>query len=110
MLIEKKPTTGEVVTIRLISGEEIIGKLAHSTDTTVTKLSQPIQIALQMLPSNQAQIAFAPFMASTDEESSISFPNSALVVTPTKTRDDVKKQYIKATSSIEIVPEGLLSL
>lgn len=110
MLIEKKPVAGDVVTIRLISGEEIVGKLALSSDNNVTKLSKPIVVALQMLPNNQASIAFLPFLASTDEGNSVSFPNTALVVSATKTRSDVSTRYIQATSDLEIPNAATTSL
>lgn len=110
MLIEKKPGQNDVVTLRLISGEEIVGRLALTEDKTITKITKPIVVAIQMLPGNQASLAFMPFLASTDEDSSISFPNHALTVLPQKTRADVASKYIQATSSIEIPDAATSSL
>ncbi len=107
MLLEKKPTVGEVVTIRLLSGEEVIGKLA-SNDSQGVKLAKPIQIVVQMTRDNQMGIQFAPLMASTDEDASMTFPNSAIVIAPIVTRTDVASQYLKATTSLEIPPSGLI--
>ena len=102
MLIEKKPGNNDVVTLRLISGEEIVGRLMLTDTPGVTKILKPIVVAIQMLPGNQASLAFMPFLASTDEDSSITFPNHALTVLPQKTRVDVATKYSQATSSIEI--------
>lgn len=102
MLIEKKPVPNDVVTIRLISGEEVIGRYMTPDNNTTTKIKQPIIVGLQMLQNGQASLAFMPFLASTNEDSSITFQNSSLVVLPLQSRKDVAKRYIEATSSIEI--------
>ncbi len=110
MLIQKPITEQDVVTIRLVSGEEIVGRLASDTETHLT-LSKPISIGIQMVGQNQAQLAFSPFMASVDDSGSLTFNKAALVTLPAKTREDVKKSYLTATSSIEMpAKQGLIGL
>lgn len=101
MLIQKPVAEQDVVTIRLVSGEEIVGRLTTETDTQIT-LSKPISIGIQMVAQNQAQLAFSPFMASVDDGGSLTFNKASLVTLPAKTREDVKTSYIRATSSLEV--------
>ena len=101
MLIAKAPTEQDVVTIRLVSGEEIVGRISGETDTQIT-LTKPISIGIQMVGQNQAQLAFSPFMASVDDSGSLTFNKASLVTLPAKTREDVKTSYLKATSSLEL--------
>jgi hypothetical protein len=45
MLIDKGVTQGEVITLKLTSGEEIVAKLVEETDTYY-KLSKPMVIGM----------------------------------------------------------------
>lgn len=101
MLIQKPVADQDVVTIRLVSGEEIVGRLVGQNETQVM-IAKPISIGIQMVAQNQAQLAFSPFMASVDDSGTLTFNKAALVTTPTPTREDVKASYIRATSSLEV--------
>lgn len=110
MLIEKKITTNDVVSFRILTGEEIIGKCIEITDRTIT-LSKPIIAQIQMVAPNQAGITFGPFMATADEETTkFKFDLEKIITYPIKPREDIKNQYIKMTSGIEVVSsaDGLL--
>ena len=98
-LIIKKPVTpGSVVSFRIVSGEEICGKLV-SDDGSLIVISKPIVIASQMTQQGIA-IAFAPFMVSVDDAGNFPFKHSHAVTPMIMTRDDVRDSYIAATSSI----------
>lgn len=98
MLIPKKPTTHEVLSFRLTTGEEIIAKLVDQDDASIT-VSKPIVVQMQMVSANQAGLGFAPFMATTDEATSkFRFERSRLICDPIKSRADIASQYTKMTT------------
>lgn len=50
-----------VKALKLITSEEVIGKVVSETDTTIT-LENVVVITLQQTPSGQAALGFLPFM------------------------------------------------
>jgi len=103
MLIEPKklPATGEIVSIKLMNGDEIVGKMGRLRDDGI-ELIKPVGIAVHMVGPQQAQIGLAPFMASIDDDGATLFLKSALVCEPVVTRKDVASTYLKATTGIEM--------
>lgn len=101
MLISKNESAvavADIVTLRLVSGEEIVGKVTAIDATSVT-ITKPIHILAMMTPQG-AQVQFAPFLFSVLEDSGFRFEFSKLVLNPIKTGPDIKKNYIAATSPI----------
>lgn len=105
MLLTKKLEVGDIITIKLVTGEEIIGKLKALGDK-VLEISKPI--AIGMSPQG---IALLPFMISADEEVNLSF-DMKMVVTYTPTRQELKDAYIENTTGITtasgLLPGGLV--
>lgn len=100
MLIEKKTiSVGDIVTFRIISGEEIVGKYLGD-DAGGTRINKPVIIAMQMVGPQQASLGFLPFMAAAGDDFTLSFPSHSLIAAPIKARDDVAGGYKNATSSI----------
>jgi hypothetical protein len=99
MLINKPavtPKEGDVITVRLVSGEEIIATLVgEGTDGLTVK--SPISAVMQATASGEIGLAFAPFLASSEEFPEVVFPLHAIAMRPVKTRDDVAKGYKSAT-------------
>lgn len=101
MLIQNNSVENEIVTLKLISGEEIIAKCVEAGAMHVT-IMRPVVIQMHQVGPNQAGIAFAPFMVSTDEDAKITIPNSAISAKPTKTRKDIAANYIKMTTGLDV--------
>lgn len=101
MLTSKNPAAGDVVSIRLTSTDEIVGRFVEQDATTVV-LSKVIAVQIHMVAPGQAGLAFAPFMSSTDDAGNTSIYRSAMLTPPMKTRSDVAAKYTEATSSIAI--------
>lgn len=93
MLIEKPYELNDVVSIKLSSGEELIGKLLEETHDTIT-LSKPL-----MLSMTQQGMGLAPYMFTVNPESKISF-NEKNIITIVKTMDTMAKQYIQSTTGL----------
>lgn len=106
-MIKEKIKNGEIVTFKLATGEEIIGKFIDSTKEEV-KIKFPINIQIQMVNQNQAGIGFAPFMIGLIEGEPVSFVTSQLVTLPQPARKDVASEYTKATTGIEVPTKGLI--
>ena len=105
MIIQKNYSIGDIVVLRLVSGEEVLGKLL-SENSDVYCFSRPIVLQMQMVSANQAGIAFAPFMVGISEDRSVSIRKSACITTVEIARDDVKSNYIKATTGLEVPGSG----
>lgn len=109
MLIEKRLplTSGDYVALRLVSGEEIVGKIVDINDTKIT-ITKPILIQLQMVSPTQAGVGFAPYTAAVDEDARFVFSLSNLAHYPLPPSEQIKRNYISATSSLEIAPAGAI--
>jgi len=85
----------DVVTLKLVSGEEIIGRLQEKNAESV-KISKPVQIV-----ASQKGIGFAPLCISIDDASIFSFLQiHILFMAPT--RRELEDAYIKSTTGIEL--------
>lgn len=93
MIIEKPYKVNDVVSIKLSSGEELVGKLVDENPETVT-LSKPL-----MLSMTQKGMGLAPYMFTVNPETNITF-NEKNIITLTKTMETMAKQYIQSTTGL----------
>jgi hypothetical protein len=106
VLIEKKSVSvNDVATIRLNSGEEIVGRVtAISFENNQITLTKPIHVLAQMVRQDDGSVAaaiqFAPFLYSVLESSSFVFDFAKLALAPIRTNPDVTQSYLAATSSL----------
>lgn len=96
MLIDKGVSAGEVITLKLTSGEEIVGKLVEDT-TTHFKLSKPMVIA--MGPKGPGLMPYL-FTVSPDKDIKI---NKQTVTVSEATEEQFAKQFIESTTGIQLV-------
>jgi hypothetical protein len=89
---------GEINTIKLTSGEEVVAKIIKIADGMLV-IKQPVSIA----PGPQSpQLVPSMFTAELDQEV-IMYATAIAMIAPT--RGEVKASYIKATSGIDVPPE-----
>jgi hypothetical protein len=89
---------GEINTIKLTSGEEVVAKIMKIEDGMLV-LKQPVSIA----PGPQSmQLVPSMFTADLDKDV-IMYGTAISMIAPT--RADIKASYIKATSGIDVPPE-----
>jgi hypothetical protein len=89
---------GEISTIKLTSGEEVVAKIIKIADGMLV-IKQPVSIA----PGPQSpQLVPSMFTAELDQEV-IMYATAIAMIAPT--RGEVKASYIKATSGIDVPPE-----
>jgi len=96
MLIDKGVTTGEVITLKLTSGEEIVAKLVEETDKYY-KLSKPMVIGM-----GQKGPGLMPYLFTVHPDKEVKLLKST--VTVAEATDDVfAKQFLESTSGIKLV-------
>ena len=96
MLIDKGVSVGEVITLKLTSGEELIGKLEEET-STFYKLSKTQVIA--MGPKGPGLM---PYLYTVNPDKDIKLLKTTVTVCEA-TDTDFAKQFLEATSGIKLV-------
>jgi hypothetical protein len=97
MLINSnKVSKDDIVSFKLISGEEIIAKFVSDSEKTYEFL-KPLVLA-----QGAKGMMLAPFMLTADILDQMSFLKTALITAPMKTQDQVRASYIQFTTGITV--------
>lgn len=99
MLFEKKYTEGDVITLKLISGEEVIGKFLTEDMQTMT-LSKPLSIGM-----TQKGPGMGPVLITVDPDATLAFNKQAIILTAA-CHKDIADQYVYQTTGIQPVSAG----
>ena len=100
MLLDVRKT-GDVVALKLMSGEEVVGSFQSDADNKIT-LRKPLAMALT--PQGPA---LAPWIASADIEITSNFDiNKDHVVTMVKAHKPIADAYTQATTGIDMSLQG----
>jgi len=101
MLIDKRntPDVNDIVTIKLVSGEEIVGRLVEKTIDSVF-LAKPVHVVMQPVSEVQMGLTMRPVLGSVSDMQSVQFPLASLSIRPLKTGDDVRRNYVQATTGL----------
>lgn len=95
MLLEKPKAQGDVITLKLTSGEELIARFEEDTASGV-KISKPM--VLSMTPKG---VGMMPYLFTVNPDTDVTINHSAISVTA-KTDADFAKQYMSSTTGIEL--------
>jgi hypothetical protein len=96
MLIQKGVAVGEVITLKLTSGEELVAKLTEETDTYY-KLSKPMVIGM-----GQQGPGLMPYLFTVNPDREVKL--SKITVTVSEPTDEAfAKQFLESTSGIKLV-------
>lgn len=96
MLFEKSRAQGDVVTVKLTSGEEIIARFEEETASGV-KVTKPMVLSV-----SQQGVGMMPYLFTVNPDTAIVFNYQAVTVMAT-TDEDFGKQYMQATTGIKLV-------
>jgi hypothetical protein len=109
MLVTKsKINKGDIVSFKLVTGEEIIARAnSFHAGGDLKGVKFPIVVHVRM-QNNQAAIAFAPFMVTVEEDAEFFFNDTQSLIRPLLANNEVKAKYLEATSSIIQPPSGLI--
>lgn len=94
MLINKGFTTGDVIVIKLINGDEVMARF-ETEDTTTVKISRPLAITIG--PQGLGMMPWI-FLAK-DEEFTLSKDQLFVM---TRAKEDAAKQYMQGTTGIAL--------
>lgn len=93
MLIDAPFKSGDTVSLKLNSGEEVVARLEEDADS-ILKVSKPL-----MLTATQDGVGLAPFMFTVGTDQPIALnKNSILCVV--KTEENMASQYIQNTTGL----------
>ena len=96
MLIDRGVTAGEVITLKLTSGEELVAKLDSETPTHY-KLSRPMVIGM-----GERGPGLMPYLFTVNPEKIVGLLKSTVTVAEA-TDETFAKQFIESTSGIKLV-------
>lgn len=94
MLISTPIALNDVVTVKMVGGDEIIGKLLDEHTDVYIELAKPLMVMMA-----QQGFGLVPYVLTAGPDSNIMLDRKH-VITIVKTFDQVAKQYIKQTSNI----------
>ena len=96
MLINKGVSQGEVITLKLTSGEEIVAKLSEETDTHY-RLSRPMVIG-----QGPQGPGLMPYLFTVSPDRVVSLLKSTVTVAE-GTDEMFAKQFLESTSGIKLI-------
>jgi hypothetical protein len=92
-MLSFKFSPGDIITIKLMSGDEVIGRVLEDTTMHLT-ISRPLSMVMVNDPRNvsTAMIAFAPFILGADSETPVPIRWDS-VVAAVKASAEAARQY-----------------
>ena len=94
MLIQKPLDAGDIVSIKLLTGEEVLGRYVSESDSEI-HIKKPCTLAM-----GQQGMGIVPWMMTTQPE--VTKLNKHTVIAHAPTDAEIAKAYIEATSSIKL--------
>ena len=100
MLFNKqKFAAGDIISVKLITGDEVMGKFVEDTMGTIT-LDRPLMLAM-----TQKGPAMAPVLVTVNPDSKLTFNTQAITVMA-ESDAEIGKQYVYQTTGIQPVSAG----
>jgi len=96
MLIQSPLKLNDIVTLKLIGGDEIIGKLTDERTDTYVEVKKPLVVMMA-----QQGFGLMPFMLTGNPDATVKIDRSH-VLAVSKTMDQVSKEYIKQTTGLTV--------
>ena len=96
MFIETPAKLNDVVTVKMVGGDEVVGRLADERTDDYIELTKPLLVMMA-----QQGFGLIPYILTSDPDTKAKIARSH-VITLVKTYDPVAKQYIKQTTGIQV--------
>jgi len=105
MLIQKAPTTGDVVAIKLINNDELVARIVDDQSTYII-VEKPVLLAISMDPATgRPAINMLPFwMMGAESDAKLNFSRQHILAM-THASKDTKSSWQQMTTSL-ITPGG----
>ena len=99
MLKEKTYDSGDIVTVFLQTGQEILGKFVSEDDGS-TILTKPLTVAI-----GPKGAVFQTFTVTGDSEKNVSF-KTGKIISVLRTNEATSSSYLEATTGLIVPPKG----
>lgn len=87
---------GEIISVKLTTGEEVIGKLSEDVADKLV-LDRPV-----VLTAAPQGMALVPYLMTADPENQVIHFSKGHVIATSKTQDNLAKQYTQQTTGIVV--------
>jgi hypothetical protein len=94
MLISAPMSVNDVVTLKMVGGDEVVGKLLDERTSDYVELGKPLVVMMA-----QQGFGLAPYILTAGPDASARLDRSH-IISIVKTFDSVAKQYIKQTTGL----------
>lgn len=94
MLITTPMALNDVVTVKMVGGDEVVGKLTDERTDNYIELSKPLMVMMA-----QQGFGLVPYVLTAGPDATVQLDRKH-VVTIVKTFDQVAKTYIKQTTGL----------
>jgi hypothetical protein len=95
MLIDKGATIGEVVTLKLVTSEELVGKFIEETATHYV-IERPLTLVM-----SAKGLGLQPWLFTVNDQKPVKIPKEKVIIIAA-TLDDMSKNYLSGTSGIAL--------
>tara|TARA_B100000424_G_C22768242_1_gene413816 strand:+ start:158 stop:445 length:288 start_codon:yes stop_codon:yes gene_type:complete len=95
LLIENSKTKNTIVSLKLVTGDEVVGKIVDDSETHLT-ISKPLTVMM-----SDKGLAMLPFMISVSADEKVILQKQHCVCT-SKPVNEVEKHYIQITTGITL--------
>lgn len=96
MLIETPAKLNDVVSVKMVGGDEVVGRLLDEHTDSYIELNKPLLVMMA-----QQGFGLMPYILTAGPEAKVKL-NRDHVITVVKTFEPVAKEYIKQTTGIQI--------
>jgi hypothetical protein len=94
MLIETPAKLNDVVTLKLVGGDEVLGRLADERTEQYVEISKPLLVMMA-----QQGFGLVPYVLTAGPDAKIKIAVNHIIAM-TKTLEQVAKEYLKQTTGI----------
>jgi len=94
MLIQTPVKLNDIVTLKMVGGDEVIGKLINEHTDNDVKLSKPLLVMM-----GQQGFGLAPYILTASPDAPVKISRNH-VISIVKTYDQVAKEYVKQTTGL----------
>lgn len=103
MLLQKPLEAGDIVTIKIITGEEIIAKLTSLANDHIV-IAKPLVVNLGQDRNGNVGIQMLPYFVLTGEPDAKLTINNQHIITKTLSTEQAKNGYLQNTTSLTMAP------
>ena len=96
MLIETPVKLNDTVTLKMVGGDEVVGKLTDERTESYIELQRPLVVMMA-----QQGFGLAPYILTAGPDTTVKLDRTH-VIALTKTYDRVAKEYIKQTTGLVV--------